>query len=208
MKHIVIVGKYYPPEFGGVERYVSDVAHAAAKKHRVTIVVHSKNSDDSIEHDGNSTIIRCATKKIVSSQPLSPSMFTHLRSLNPDLVHFNAPNLRGVGHVVADELRCAVGNHASCGRLRASDPTAHCNAIIPPSHSPSEMRCRQFLNERTKLARYAARCRTRQSRFRGELIAQPLRNQRISSLGICGGEDAKSLWELARYRVRRTVCTI
>jgi glycosyltransferase involved in cell wall biosynthesis len=95
MKHIVIVGKYYPPEFGGVERYVSDVANAVAKRHRVTVVVHNRNSDDNIEHDDNVTIIRCATTKTVSSQPLSPSMFTHLRALKPDLVLFNAPNFWG-----------------------------------------------------------------------------------------------------------------
>jgi rhamnosyl/mannosyltransferase len=92
MKHIAILGKYYPPEFGGVERYTADVAHLAAKAHRVTVVVHSAHQNDQITRDGNITIIRCGTKKIINSQPLSPSMLTHLRGLQPDLVHFNAPN--------------------------------------------------------------------------------------------------------------------
>jgi glycosyltransferase involved in cell wall biosynthesis len=92
LKHIVIVGKYYPPEFGGVERYTSEVACAVSSKCRVTVVVHSRTHQDSIEKSGNLTIIRCATIKTVKSQPLSPSMFTHLRGLKPDLVHFNAPN--------------------------------------------------------------------------------------------------------------------
>ncbi len=92
LKHIVIVGKYYPPEIGGVERYTNEVACAASNKYRVTVVVHSRTRQDSIEKSGNLTVIRCATMKTVSSQPLSPSMFTHLRGLKPDLVHFNAPN--------------------------------------------------------------------------------------------------------------------
>jgi glycosyltransferase involved in cell wall biosynthesis len=92
MKHIAILGKYYPPKFGGVERYTADVARLAAKGHRVTVVVHSPDQNDQITRDGNITIIRCGTKKIINSQPLSPSMLLHLRGLQPDLVHFNAPN--------------------------------------------------------------------------------------------------------------------
>jgi glycosyltransferase involved in cell wall biosynthesis len=97
MKHIVIIGKYYPPEWGGVERYTHDVARIAAKQHRVTIVVHHRERHDLVEHDGNITVIRCGTPKIISAQPISPSMLKHLRSLNPDLVHFNAPNFWAAG---------------------------------------------------------------------------------------------------------------
>jgi glycosyltransferase involved in cell wall biosynthesis len=93
MKHIVIVGKYFPPEFGGVERYASDVARIAAKTHRVTVVVHNRERDDRIEHrHDNITVVRCGTIKVISSQPVSLSMLAHLRSLQPDLIHFNAPN--------------------------------------------------------------------------------------------------------------------
>lgn len=95
MKHIVIVGKYYPPEFGGVERYTRDVADAVSDRHQVTVVVHSRTAEDSIEKNANVTVIRCGTAKTISSQPLSPSMFRHLRALKPDLVHFNAPNFWG-----------------------------------------------------------------------------------------------------------------
>ena len=97
MKHVVIVGKYYPPEFGGVERYAQNIAHVAAKAHRVTVVVHNRGREDRIEEDGNVTIIRCGTSKIISSQPVSPTMLKTLRSLKPDLVHFNAPNFWGAG---------------------------------------------------------------------------------------------------------------
>lgn len=92
MAHILIIGKYYPPEFGGVERYTHDLARAAARTHRVTVLVHNKDNRDSLEQHGDITVIRCGTNKVVSSQPISVSMFAHLRALRPDLVHFNAPN--------------------------------------------------------------------------------------------------------------------
>ena len=92
MKHIVIIGKYYPPEWGGVERYVYDVARFAAKTYRVTVLVHNKRNEDCIENHHNLKIIRCGTSTIVSGQPISRSMLMHLRALKPDLVHLNAPN--------------------------------------------------------------------------------------------------------------------
>jgi rhamnosyl/mannosyltransferase len=92
MKHVVVIGKYYPPEFGGVERYAYDVAHIAAKTHRVTVLVHNTGPKDWIEQDDNITVIRCGTNKIIRAQPISLSMYGHMRSLRPDLVHFNAPN--------------------------------------------------------------------------------------------------------------------
>ena len=92
MKHVVIIGKYYPPIFGGVERYTYEVAHVAGERHRVTVLVHNTGPGNSIEHHANITVIRCGTHKVISSQPISLSMFAHLRSLRPDLVHFNAPN--------------------------------------------------------------------------------------------------------------------
>lgn len=92
MKHIAIFGKYYPPETGGLERYTYDVARIAAKGHRVTVIVHSKDRNDSIEESGNVTVVRCGTNKIIKSQPISFSMLSHIRALKPDLILFNAPN--------------------------------------------------------------------------------------------------------------------
>jgi rhamnosyl/mannosyltransferase len=97
MKHILVIGKYYPPEIGGLERYTYDVARIAGKNHRVTVLAHNRGPNDSIERCGNLTVIRCGTIKVISSQPISPSMLSHMRSLKPDLVHFNAPNFWAAG---------------------------------------------------------------------------------------------------------------
>jgi glycosyltransferase involved in cell wall biosynthesis len=92
MKHVLVIGKYFPPEFGGVERYTHEVALLAAKAHRVTVLVHGKTPRDSVERSGNITVIRCGTNKVISAQPISMSMLHHMRSVKADLVHFNAPN--------------------------------------------------------------------------------------------------------------------
>ena len=107
-KHVVIIGKYYPPEFGGIEKYTSDVARSLSRKHRVTVLVHNTASEDSIERDGNITIIRCGTKRIVKAQPISPSMWTHLWRLKPDLIQFNAPNFWASAALSIMHRRCPI----------------------------------------------------------------------------------------------------
>ena len=105
MKHILIIGKYYPPEFGGVERYTYDVARVAAEAYRVTVLVHNIGPNNSIERHANITVIRCGTNKTISSQPISLSMLAHIRSLRPDLVHFNAPNFWAAGMLMLSGFR-------------------------------------------------------------------------------------------------------
>ena len=107
-KHVLVVGKYFPPYRGGVEQYTADVVHIAAKKYRVTVLVHSSGPNDEIEHDGNVTIIRCGTRWTVKSQPISPSMWWHLRRLKPDLVHFNAPNFWAAAALNVVGPRCPI----------------------------------------------------------------------------------------------------
>ena len=94
-KHVLIIGKYYPPVFGGVERYAADVARTAARKYRVTVLVHNTGPEDAVERDGNITIIRCGTMRIVNAQPISPTMWGHIWRLKPDLIQFNAPGRSG-----------------------------------------------------------------------------------------------------------------
>lgn len=120
--HIVIVGKYYPPQHGGIERYTADVARIAARKYRVTVLVHSIGPKDHVEVSANPaiTIIRCGTKRIISSQPISPSMLMHLRSLKPDLIHFNAPNFWAAAALLLSRPKCpmVITHHADVfGRL-------------------------------------------------------------------------------------------
>jgi glycosyltransferase involved in cell wall biosynthesis len=105
MKHIVVIGKYYPPEIGGLERYTYDVARVAARAHRVTVLVHNSTRNDSIEVSGNVTLIRCGTNKVIKAQPISFSMLSHMRGLRPDLILFNAPNFWAAGMLALTRYR-------------------------------------------------------------------------------------------------------
>lgn len=107
-KHVLVIGKYYPPEHGGVERYTQDVVKVAARKYRVTVIVHHTAPHDKIEQDGDTTIIRCGTRRIVKSQPISPSMWGHIRRQKPDLIHFNAPNFWAAAALCLANFQCPI----------------------------------------------------------------------------------------------------
>jgi glycosyltransferase involved in cell wall biosynthesis len=105
-KHVLIIGKYYPPEHGGVERYAADIARVAARKYRVTVLVHHTGPGDSVEELDGITIIRCGTKRIIQSQPISPSMWRYIWRLEPDLIQFNAPNFWAASALVLRRPKC------------------------------------------------------------------------------------------------------
>lgn len=107
-KHVLIIGKYYPPVFGGVERYAADVARTAARKYRVTVLVHNTGPEDAVERDGNITIIRCGTMRIVNAQPISPTMWGHIWRLKPDLIQFNAPNFWAAAMLCILHRKCPI----------------------------------------------------------------------------------------------------
>jgi glycosyltransferase involved in cell wall biosynthesis len=120
-KHVVIIGKYYPPVFGGIEKYTSLVANSLSRNYRVTVLVHNAAPQDLVECEGNVTIIRCGTKRIVKAQPISPSMWKHLRLLKPDLIQFNAPNFWASALLNIIHRRCPiiVTHHADVFGRRA-----------------------------------------------------------------------------------------
>jgi glycosyltransferase involved in cell wall biosynthesis len=107
-KHVVVIGKYYPPELGGIEKYTEDVARSLSHKYRVTVVVHNTAVTDSIESRDGVTVIRCGTKRIVKAQPISPSMWRHLWRLKPDLIYFNAPNFWASAALNVIHRRCPI----------------------------------------------------------------------------------------------------
>ena len=82
MKHVVIIGKYYPPEWGGVERYVYDVARLAAKTYRVTVLVHNKRNEDCVENEPQFANHPLRDEQDYKGQPISPVHVGHFDPLN------------------------------------------------------------------------------------------------------------------------------
>jgi glycosyltransferase involved in cell wall biosynthesis len=71
--HIVQIGKYYPPDFGGVETVTRDLAEGlAAHGHRSAAVVFSAGPDGEEQVNGIA-ITRCHEIAKIASQPISLS---------------------------------------------------------------------------------------------------------------------------------------
>jgi len=89
------LGKFYPPEYGGIESVTEALAedHAAAG-HQVRVLCFSRQNSG-IEKRGRLVLERHRQLAELSSQPLSASyVFAGLRAVRrADIVHLHAPNL-------------------------------------------------------------------------------------------------------------------
>lgn len=91
---IVHFGKFYPPEWGGIENVTEALAEEhCAMGHEVTVVcfTHEKHHNK----EGNPRVIRTKAFTTISSQPLSLRyLFVAIRfGRRADVVHLHAPNL-------------------------------------------------------------------------------------------------------------------
>src|SRR5579863_3022259 len=98
---IVHVGKYYPPQVGGIETHLKLLCEALTPEFDVHALVANvqRRPDDSIVADVHVT--RAATIATLSGAPICPSIVTRLRALKPDLIHLHTPNPTGMLSVIA-----------------------------------------------------------------------------------------------------------
>jgi len=95
---VAVVGKFLPPQgstsgrMGGVEEVVKKSAECLAQVHQVIILVSSETSKGSTEQMGKCELHRLPTQAIISSQPINFSLARALKRINPDVIHFHAPN--------------------------------------------------------------------------------------------------------------------
>jgi glycosyltransferase involved in cell wall biosynthesis len=90
--HVVHVGKYYPPDRGGIESNVQVLCRALAGMYRVTALVSSSSRRGSATDDAGVEVRRFGTAATLASAPLSPGLLTALRRTRADLVHLHHPN--------------------------------------------------------------------------------------------------------------------
>src|SRR5215470_391596 len=90
---VVQLGKFFPPhQFGGIEMVTELSARALAPHHEVTVICHNHKPVNEEETHEGFRVIRCATEFSRYSQPVSLGMGRILRRIDPDLIHFHAPN--------------------------------------------------------------------------------------------------------------------
>jgi len=99
---LIHLSKYYPPEWGGIERVVYEMVVGASKdphftSHSQIVLAFTEKKEFKIEELENQvTVIRCPVLKMLASQPVSPSYLKNLKKLikeHPNaILLFHLPN--------------------------------------------------------------------------------------------------------------------
>jgi rhamnosyl/mannosyltransferase len=90
--NIVELGKYYSPHFGGVELVTELSAKALAEQHSVDVICFNDGPGESREVCDGVPVTRLRTEATILHQGISFGLLRRLKALQPDLVHFHAPN--------------------------------------------------------------------------------------------------------------------
>ena len=97
---ILHISKFYPPEPGGIESFVCDLAEAQVRQgHEVYVLAHQSefNKPTCREQINGVKVRRIRTFGQAAYAPLTPEFPLHLRSsirtFRPDLIHAHLPNI-------------------------------------------------------------------------------------------------------------------
>ena len=92
MRHVVQVGKYYPPYYGGIPGYIQLLSEGLKGHYRVTVLVANTSWQKTEERDEDLHIIRVPRMMELRSTAICPTLPGELRKLQPDLVHLHFPD--------------------------------------------------------------------------------------------------------------------
>jgi rhamnosyl/mannosyltransferase len=91
---ILHFGKYYPPQFGGIEKVNFDLVESLNKHGICTDVICFNIINKTVIDDFGYKVFRSSTLTSIFSTPLSFSIFLNLRKIcnNYDIIHLHLPN--------------------------------------------------------------------------------------------------------------------
>lgn len=94
---VLELGKFYPPQRGGMESSLRDLARGLVRRgHQVEVLVSSVDADHHVEDREGVRVERLPCFGSVRSLPLSPGLAGAIsrarRRLRPDVVHLHLPN--------------------------------------------------------------------------------------------------------------------
>ncbi len=96
MVNVLHVGKYYPPDHGGIEQVTRDTVRAltSAGGYTQKVIAFGKNHATSVNMQDGAEIIRLPQKLVIDSQPLSLSYVVKIFREVPKagLLHIHLPN--------------------------------------------------------------------------------------------------------------------
>ncbi|MBT9331245.1 glycosyltransferase [Paracidobacterium acidisoli] len=89
---ILHLGKFYPPDSGGIETHVRDLAVRQARTNRVKVIVANAGARYEIEKIDGVQVERLAHFGTIASMPVCPGLPAAIRRSPADLVHIHTPN--------------------------------------------------------------------------------------------------------------------
>lgn len=95
---ILHLGKYYPPELGGMEIFLRDLAEEQVRQgHEVAVLVHGRQAMGGQEEmQGGVRVLRAPSLGELAHAPLSPGypllLRQLMRTLRPEVLHAHLPN--------------------------------------------------------------------------------------------------------------------
>ncbi|MEM5803722.1 MAG: glycosyltransferase, partial [Candidatus Aenigmatarchaeota archaeon] len=90
---ILILGKYFPPFEGGIEKYVYDISRKLVQeKNCVWVIVSNTEKKYSFEKIEGINLIRVPRSIYFLRGFLTPPIINIVKKINPDIIHLNVPN--------------------------------------------------------------------------------------------------------------------
>ena len=92
---ILHIGKFYPPEYGGIESVTESLATEQAAAGMKVVVVCFSRRLNGVQISEGVEIHRCKTRLAFASQPMSVSFLFRMIALarNADIIHVHLPNI-------------------------------------------------------------------------------------------------------------------
>lgn len=92
MSRILVIGKFYAPFNGGIERNTTSLCERLAADHDVTAVVFNHEPGTAVEVRNGVRVRRIPARLRVGGQPLGLQVFGAFDISQYNLIHFHAPN--------------------------------------------------------------------------------------------------------------------
>lgn len=91
-RSILHIGKFYPPQRGGIETVVHDLAVRQARTDRVRVIVSNTSARTEVSTADAVDVTRVARLGTVASMPICPGLLPAIRRAPADIAHLHTPN--------------------------------------------------------------------------------------------------------------------